>query len=437
MKTSAIVLDEWQKEVLDHKGNILLCTGRQIGKTTILAIKAGRYLLDNPGSQIIIVSLTEDQAKLIIVMIQDYLEKHNPFSISKGKDKPTQNKITLKNSSVIIARPVGQTGNSIRGFTGDVLIIDEAARMSPFIFAASKPTLLTTAGEIWIASTPFGKQGYFWDAYQNKGNRFKVFHISAEDVIRDRPISVSWSAKKRDAALQFLKDERAEMSVLEYSQEYLALFLDDLRQYFSDELIAKCCILKRRKPNNYNFLGVDIARLGNDKTTYEIVNKISNTNIHQVESIVKQKQLTTKTEQDILDLNRSWNLDAIGIDSGSGSLGVGIFDRLMENKETKRKVVPMNNRSISLDKENKKRQRIFKEDMYENMLALMEKGYLKLLDDDEIRLSLKSIQWELVDKGEVTKVRITGRDSHITEGLVRATWLAQKRKINKLWITCF
>ena len=64
-----IKLDSWQKEVLDYQGNILLCTGRQVGKTFIMARKCAKYMLEHRGSKIIIVSLTEDQAKLIIVMV--------------------------------------------------------------------------------------------------------------------------------------------------------------------------------------------------------------------------------------------------------------------------------------------------------------------------------------------------------------------------------
>ena len=33
--------------------------------------------------------------------------------------------------------------------------------MPESVFTASKPTLLTTGGKIWMCSTPFGKTGYF------------------------------------------------------------------------------------------------------------------------------------------------------------------------------------------------------------------------------------------------------------------------------------
>jgi hypothetical protein len=442
MTTADIELDDWQKDILAHDGNFLLCTGRQVGKTTIFAIKAAEYLVKHKDRQIIIVSLTEDQAKLIIIMILDYLEKHYPKMIAKGKHKPTQNKIALINKSTALARPVGTTGDALRGFTGHVLIIDEASRMPALVWEASKPTLLTTAGQIWLCSTPHGKQGYFWEAFQNKNDRFRVFHISSEEVIKNRPISKSWTKIKQEMAIKFLEEEKKDMSTLQYGQEYLGLFLDELRQYFSDEIINKCCILKRPSQNNqetpkeHNYLGVDIARMGKDATTYEILHSPPNrkTIVH-IEGIVKFKQLTTKTETDIIELNSQFNPVKIGIDAGSGSLGVGIFDRLLENPLIKRKVIAMNNRQISLDHRKETKQRIFKEDMYENLLNLMEKGEILLLDDEDLILSLRSVQWELEDRTGLTKVRIFGNDTHRVEGLIRSAWLAKKEKSKNLTIS--
>jgi hypothetical protein len=107
----------------------------------------------------------------------------------------------------------------------------------------------------------------------------------------------------------------------------------------------------------------------------------------------------------------------------------------MQMQNMKRKVVAMNNRDISLDAEGKRKQKIFKEDMYENLLDMVEKGEILLLDDPEIFASLKSVQWEITDRGSVTKIRIFGNYTHVAEALVRAAYLAKKEKINKLWIS--
>ena len=131
----SLELDDWQKEVLDYDGDLLLCTGRQVGKTLVFAIKAGKYMVEHPDSHIIVASITEDQAELMIIMTLDYLQKNYKPYLKKAK-KATKTGIWLNNKSSMIARPVGNTGDSLRGFTGDVLILDENSRMNELIMMA-------------------------------------------------------------------------------------------------------------------------------------------------------------------------------------------------------------------------------------------------------------------------------------------------------------
>lgn len=427
-----MILDPWQQEILNYEGDILLCTGRQVGKTTIFSIKAAEYMVKHEKAKIIIVSLTEDQAKLIIIMILDHLEKNYREMIKKDpKHKPTQNKITLKNGSTAIARPVGNTGDAVRGFTGDVLIIDEASRMPELTFVASKPTLMTTAGKIWMCSTPFGKKGYFYECFQNKENRFKVWHISSVEVMNAREINEHWTQTKKEKSLKFLEEEHRGMSEIAFGQEYLGLFLDELRQFFEDELIRSRMVLKRpdiRNKEGFFVMGCDIARLGGDQSTFEIIEKKKERFYHR-ENIARSKILTTETEREIIALTQLWGISKIGIDAGAGTLGVSILDHLLEEEETKRKVIAMNNRLITYDRDNQRKQKLQMEDFYDNLKSMLEKGELDLLDDEEVFLSLKSVQFEIANPEDTTaKMRIFGTFTHIAEGLVRAAWLAKKEK---------
>lgn len=429
-----MILDKWQEDVLNCEGDIVLCTGRQVGKTTIMARKAAEYMIKHPKSKGIIVSLTEDQAKLIIVMILDYLERTCKKDIQKGKNKPTQNRVALKNGSVVIARPVGNTGDAVRGFTGDFLIIDEASRMPELVWTASRPTLLTTAGKIWMCSTPFGKQGYFYEAFLNKSGKYNVFHISSEEVIQNRPVSDNWTQVKKKAAIEFLEGEKKTMSALQYGQEYMGLFLEDLQQLFPDELIEKCCVLERMNHIGRHYLGVDIARLGGDENAYEIIVDKGDKYLH-VESITETGKYTNETEMNIIKYTKIFNAYKVGIDAGAGTLGVSILDHLRQS-EIRNKVLALNNRAISFTDDGKNKQRLFKEDLYMNLKGMMERGEILLLDDDNVKLSLKSIQFEYIVQHDLpTRLKIFGNYSHITEGLIRAAWLAKKEKTLKLFAT--
>src|SRR3990167_2437258 len=210
-----IFLDKWQEEILKLEGDLLLCTGRRVGKTYIFARKAAERMVSQKGCQIVAVSLTEDQAFLMHSMVLHHLETHyKPWLKVAKKNKPTKSKITLTNGSTYQVRPVGNTGDGIRGFNAHVLIVDDASRIPKSAWIAATPTLLTTGGERWLCSTPFGQQGQFWEWFKEAevdkaaDARFKVFHISSEEVIYNRPISVSWTEEQRFKAISLLEKEK-------------------------------------------------------------------------------------------------------------------------------------------------------------------------------------------------------------------------------------
>ena len=366
-------------------------------------------------------------------MILSYLEKNHKKEIKKKKSETNSGRITLKNKSSVISRPVGNTGDAIRGFTADILIIDEASRMPSMMWAAAKPTLATTAGKIWMCSTPFGKQGYFWDCFQNKNKRYKVFEANTPEVYADR----NWdNPELKKQAIEFLAQEKKDMSELEYGQEYQGLFLDDLRQFFSDEVIEKACTLDRPEQiskHHQHFLGCDIARMGGDMGTWEVIQKNQNDILLHVENFTKDKIPTTFTFDKIIEMHKAYNFKRIGLDAGAGSLGVGVLDFLLRESSVKRRVVALNNKQIVLDDEKKRKRMLLKEDMHITMLMLMETNKLKLLNEPEVRISLASVQYEYMsEEGEKPKVRIFGKNTHIVEGLTRAVHLAKEKHLN-LW----
>lgn len=440
-KIKMINLDKWQREVLDHKGDLLLCTGRRVGKTYILARKAIDLMAKKPNTPIIMISLTEDQAMIIMSMALNYAREKYPRLIGKGKNKPTMKSMHV-NGGKMIVRPVGNTGDGARGFEGGVLIVDEASRMPKRFWIAAKPIILTTGGEIWMGSTPHGKQGYFWEkfdeAYNKKdpNSRFKVFYTWTQKVLEERLISESWTLKQREESLRILEVDKREMSELEFGQEYMGLFLDDMRQFFEDDLIERCCVLERDSiTSGKNYLGVDIARMGDDESTFEVITDQGDDRYVHRENQTTKKTLTPETEKNIMHYAEIWDARKIGIDAGAGTLGVSILDHLLQTK-WRNKVLALNNRALSMDVDGKEFQRLLKEDMYHNLKSMMEHGELKLLKDRNVMDSLKSVQYEYsTSPSGKTTFKIFGRYTHIAEGLIRAAWLAKKEKTLNLFVT--
>ena len=73
----------------------------------------------------------------------------------------------------------------------------------------------------------------------------------------------------------------------------------------------------------------------------------------QIELTITNKTYLTETVKSILNSDRLHNYKKIFIDDGG--MGVGVFDPLLEEKQTRRKVEAINNsqRSISKDNSNK------------------------------------------------------------------------------------
>ena len=348
--------------------------------------------------------------------------------IKSGKDKPTKSRVKLKNGSEILSLPTGLDGHGIRGLTIDLLIADEAAFIPYNVWSAVTPMLATTKGQIILLSTPFGKgtkdePNYFYERYNDSA--FTQFHISSEDCPR---IDKS-----------FLAREKERMSNTQYSQEYLGEFVDELMQFFPTHVIQKCMVLEKRNPKtNRKYLGIDIARLGGDETTFVSVEENMGI-VYQFDQDIYTQTYITDTARMTLELDKKYMYRKIYIDDGG--IGAGVYDILRETEQTKRKIKAINNSTRLADYEpgnnvpkvtdTEPRKKLMKEAIYANLLSLMEKEKIRLLSSPELLLSLKSIQYEYLDNG---KIRIYGNYSHLAEALVRAAWCIKDKTLNVVTI---
>ena len=417
------VLDKWQQDILLEEGNLCICSGRQVGKSQIIAIKAAEFIVKHPNKSVLIISVTEDQAERMLQKIMLYLFDNYRSYIMKGAKRPTKHKVILNNKSEIVTKAVGQYGLGVLGMTVDIIIPDEAAFLPEAVWASISPMLLTTGGKLWLLSTPNAAQGYFYEAYTNPEMGFKTFHVSSEEVAEARP------EPQKSIMLAHLAREKARMTELEYARQYLAQFLEELGQFFPDELISSSQTLQRvtlsSVPSGEYFLGVDVARMGGDETTFEILERIGE-DYYQRDNIVHTMTLTTETIDKILELDKKYMFKRIYIDDGG--LGVAVFDQLLINDQTKRKVEAINNASRALDRDRNRSRKILKEDLYLNLRHLMERGRIHLLKDTDIGVSLKSITIE--NNKNSNDVRIYGRYSHIVEGLIRAAWAERNKSLS-------
>jgi hypothetical protein len=212
--------DGWQAEVLrsDHP-KVILNTSRQVGKSSTVAIKALHIGLFEPGSLILLVSRSLRQSSELGKKVFDAYRRLGQVVSPESESKLA---LELRNRSRILCLPGGDEG-SIRGYSGvRALIVDEASRCPDALFIALRPMIAVSGGSITLLSTPFGRRGFFYQAWADGDDWLKI-EVKASQCPRLSPV--------------FLQQERRELGDRGYSQEYMCTFVEAVGQLFSDDSI--------------------------------------------------------------------------------------------------------------------------------------------------------------------------------------------------------
>ena len=114
--------DDWQEEMIEDTSQyIMLCKGRQIGGTSTFAEKAVKWMKERK-SKILVGSITEEQAKLVILMVKDILFKKDDlleikfkYKVSKAVDVPEVLEL-LKEDKEGFFKVVSATQKSLKDF---------------------------------------------------------------------------------------------------------------------------------------------------------------------------------------------------------------------------------------------------------------------------------------------------------------------------------
>ena len=418
-----MIYDKQQLEVLKSPGNLVIRSGRQTGKSTVIAKLASDYAKQNPNKIVMVIANGERGAFLLFEKIYDYMYKNYKIYLKKGKQNQTKTKLVLTNGTKIYCLPTGLDGRGIRGFTVDLLIADEAAFIPRAVFDAVIPMIATRikdGARIILLSTPFGRDNFFYDTFDD--DTFKKFHWSSEECER--------------VDKDYLEQRKKRMSKMSYAQEFLGEFADGQMQWFKDKLIRETQMLSRadipaiETHRNY-YLGSDIARMGDDSSTFQIFEEIDGKLFHR-DNISTQKTKLNETYDFIIHLDSKYDFQKIFIDNEG--IGVGVYDFLMGNDQTKNKTFGVLNSLEVKDRGDKKRVKFQKEELYTLFLSLMRQKLVKLLDDDDIFFSLRAISFDYTtDSLGRSHLKIGASrhtDTDIPEGLIRAALAIKYKDLN-------
>jgi hypothetical protein len=209
--------DPWQAALLRSAASrlLLLCC-RQSGKSTVAAALALLTAVLEPPALILLLSPTERQSGELFRKVLDLFRAlGSPATVANQSAL----QVEFANGSRVIALPGKE--ETTRCYSGvSLLVLDEAARVPDNLYRSVRPMLAVSKGRMIALSTPFGKRGWFFEAWA--GNEpWERIRIAAQECPRITP--------------EFLAEEQRALGPRWFAQEYQCSFEDAVGAVFAHE----------------------------------------------------------------------------------------------------------------------------------------------------------------------------------------------------------
>jgi len=275
----------YQEEFLrDSSPLIVACCGRQVGKTTLTAVKALHFALGTRSVRILIVSAGLRQSMILFDKILEFIELAIPAKTLLRYRSRT--KVQFANGSEIVALPCGRDGSTLRGFTADMVILDECNFIPAIVIdSVIRPTMITRPNaRLVMLSTPWMKDHPFYEALTKPELGFKAYVW---------PTSMNPQITKERLEL-----ERKTIGEQDFNREYNAIFQDDQFAYFPSTLVLACTddyqlnldSASDEKLRGEFYVGIDFGKHA-DHTAIAILERVSDKETRLV--CLKQFELNT------------------------------------------------------------------------------------------------------------------------------------------------
>lgn len=203
----------------------VMCAGRQVGKSRLLAVCALHAAYTKADTCVLIISNGEDASKRVISDCHTLTSRSDLLRGSILDDRMSM--LTLGNGSTVQSIPASDA--RARGNSVDLLIVDEAGFIKESLWQAAEPSILARPGSrVILASTPWGSAEHFFRQHYTQGLN------SPNDEVR----SWHWPSSVSPIADHSLieKWERT-WSSIKFRTEVLAEWVNDAGSFFTmDEL---------------------------------------------------------------------------------------------------------------------------------------------------------------------------------------------------------
>jgi hypothetical protein len=217
MSACGLEPDPWQERFLrERPSRTLLLASRQAGKSTVTAVAALHEAVYRAPSTVLLLSPAQRQSAELLARVRALVGRLGEPPAISGEGALS---LRLANGSRVLSLP--GTEATVRGFSADLLIIDEAARVDDGLYEAVRPMLAVTGGRLVALSTPWGRRGWFWESWSRGGLSWHRVRVTAGDVPR--------------ISADFLDEERRTLPALVFASEYGCEFVDPMASVFAYE----------------------------------------------------------------------------------------------------------------------------------------------------------------------------------------------------------
>lgn len=406
------ILYPYQKAYIADKSKFsIFVASRQIGKTFGAAFKAAVGAIS--GENYIIMSTSMRRARGIMRVVKRAIEVSEIIVGEKIKlEIDNKDEIVIAGGGSILsvasnpATAVGESGH---------LIIDEASRFKNSAQIMDAVTPFITRGKLTLSliSTPLGKQGMFWNAYQKalNGQNWKLFKLDVYEAIKQGcPIDIDLL--------------RAEMDEISFRQNYMCEFIDDLASFFSFELILSCTndelenysLEKLKRCEGLLIAGYDPGKIV-DSGVFTILERDRLTSKIRVVHIKEFKQIDYSEQiAYIVQYCKTLKISRLFVDATGA--GVPIHETLVRSLGSAAQPITYTN--------------AIKEQLVTDFKLAMEKGEIEFPDDARLIDQLHGIRRDVNEKsGTVRYGHEEGKHDDIVLSICNAySGFAKNRKIN-------
>ena len=300
-------LHKGQSRVVDLlKGNakyVTVVAPRQTGKT-FLAMQALLYWsINDPGCKIFFCSPTYAQARKVLE------DLYNAIASSGIVESYNKSDVTLKlkNGSVMMFKST-EREDSLRGYTGDYMVIDEAAYHGEEVWSAVlKPIMLVKGRTVLCISTPRGS------------NWFKKMYDAGQDPSQPDYASCRMHYTENPYLdIKELEEARRSLPAHIFQAEYEGSFTESGQTVFADTTPNQ--FDRYPQPQGKIFCGIDLGR-ANDFTVATFID----TNGNVVDIYRENLQDWSQMIQEMLVKIKKWNATVM---VETNSIGDVVFEML-------------------------------------------------------------------------------------------------------------